>query len=52
MEQNKFVYFWDYCPKCKYKDFNEEDDPCYDCLKEPVNVDSHKPTHFKEKIDV
>lgn len=47
----KEVDFKKYCPKCEYIKDDEFDDksPCYDCLAEPVNVDSHKPISFKEK---
>ena len=45
----KEVWFWDWCPKCKYCDLKESEDPCDDCLSEPSNEDSHKPVYFKEK---
>lgn len=47
----KEVDFKKYCPKCVYIKDDEFDDksPCYDCLTEPVNADSHKPVAFKEK---
>lgn len=44
----KEVYFKDYCDKCKHKELKEDEDPCYDCLAEPVNVNSHKPINFEE----
>lgn len=47
--KDKFVDFEKYCPKCKSKDVAESEDPCFECLKEPVNVDSHKPVRFEEK---
>lgn len=46
------VDFHTYCETCKYKD-NKEDDvnsPCYECLDEPVNVDSRKPLYY-DKAD-
>ena len=51
MEQNsdKEVYFSTYCDKCQYSDLKEEEDPCYECLDNPVNTYSHKPVNFKEK---
>lgn len=49
MENYKEVYFDQYCPRCKHENLDEDDDPCYCCLSNSVNVDSHKPTHFKEK---
>lgn len=48
MDQEKEVRFDIYCKKCKYKDLKEEEDPCWDCLVETVNVDSKKPVYFKE----
>lgn len=48
-EHEKEVYFHLYCPKCKYEGHKESDDPCWDCLNEPMNQDSHKPVYFKEK---
>lgn len=44
----KEVYFHEYCPKCKHKDLGEFADPCFDCLAEPTNVNSHKPVYFEE----
>ena len=50
MEDNyKEVYFARYCITCKYKDKPEEEDPCYDCLAEPVNLYSHKPVKYEDK---
>ena len=45
----KFVEFDKYCPKCVNKDKPETEDPCNDCLNNPVNLGSHKPVNFKEK---
>ncbi len=44
----KEVYFGQYCKLCKHRSLTEEDDPCYDCLQEPVNLYSHKPVRFEE----
>lgn len=44
----KEVYFKEYCPKCKFKDIDEGEDPCNGCLNNPSNLHSHKPTEFKE----
>ena len=54
MEENeryqKFVNFAEYCPKCKYYDTEEMEDPCNECLTCPARFDgSHKPINFKEK---
>lgn len=45
----KEVYFDKYCDKCKHQEVAEHEEPCHDCLKEPVNVNSHKPVKFEEK---
>lgn len=45
----KEVIFYDYCSKCKHSDKPEDDDPCHECLNNPVNVYSHKPVKFEEK---
>ena len=45
----KEVYFDQYCKTCEYKDLPESEDPCFDCLEEPTNLESHKPVHYKEK---
>lgn len=48
-EGYKEVYFEHYCKTCNYKDANEADDPCDECLSEPMNIYSHKPTKYVEK---
>ena len=45
----KEVYFGEYCKKCKYWEKFETDDPCYECLENPVNLYSHKPIYFEKK---
>lgn len=44
----KEVYFT-YCNTCKNKDVDQSDDPCHECLNEPVNLNSHKPVNYEEK---
>lgn len=44
----KEVYFYEYCPKCEYFNYPEEDEPCSSCIEEAENTDSHKPVKFKE----
>ena len=46
-ESYKEVYFGDYCNTCKHLKLEEYEDPCHDCLNEPVNVYSHKPVYYK-----
>lgn len=49
MSDLKEVYFDKYCNQCVYKDLDESQDPCDDCLACPMNTDSHKPVNYKEK---
>ena len=51
INREKIVHFNEYCEGCKYRDLPETEDPCYDCLNEPVNVWSHRPTEFKERTN-
>lgn len=48
-EIHKEVYFDKYCRLCESRDVEEYEDPCNDCLGEPVNVYSNKPVNWKEK---
>lgn len=45
----KEVHFGDYCKNCMYLDKPDSEDPCHECLGEPVNLYSHKPVRWKEK---
>lgn len=45
----KEVYFDKYCKDCKWFKTDESEDPCDDCLTQPVNVDSHKPVNYEPK---
>ena len=38
MNEEKEVYFDQYCKSCKYHGLEESKDPCNDCLAEPSNV--------------
>ena len=49
VNEEKEVYFDQYCNKCKYKDKLEEKDPCHECLGNPTNLYSHKPVKYEEK---
>lgn len=42
------VEFENWCNKCKYYKKDEEDNPCYLCLDEPVNEDSKRPVYYVE----
>ena len=43
----KEAIFHDWCLKCKHKEKEENEDPCWDCLTETVNEHSHKPVYFE-----
>lgn len=47
-ENEHIVDFEKYCAKCKNKELNESDDPCWDCLCESVTLNG-VPIYFKEK---
>ena len=47
-EGMKEVYFDQYCPTCVSRELKEDEEPCYDCLAEPVNQYSHKPVKYEE----
>lgn len=42
------VEFGDWCNKCVYRDYDEMMKPCFECLDDPVNMYTRKPTHFQE----
>ena len=42
----KEVDFNKYCPKCKYEDLNDIEDPCNECLDYPANEHSDKPVNY------
>ena len=48
-EECKEVRFDWYCKSCKHKDVKDSDDPCNECLDNPVNLHSHKPTKYEEE---
>ena len=45
----KEVYFDMYCHTCVHFDKSGCEEPCDDCLSEPVNTYSHKPVKYVEK---
>lgn len=38
-----------YCLKCKHWTKQEAEEPCHECLNNPVNANSHKPVRFEAK---
>ena len=52
METNpnvKEVSFFVWCPKCRYGNTEEVEDPCNECLAQGWNVNSTKPINFVPK---
>lgn len=47
--KEKPVYFENYCITCKHFDKKENEEPCYTCLNNFSNIDTHRPTEYKEK---
>lgn len=45
----KEVYFDQYCNTCKNKNVKEFENPCNECLSNPINLYSHKPVNYKEE---
>lgn len=48
-EGRKEVYFDQYCPLCEHEAKEEWENPCYYCMSEFTNQNSHKPVYYKEK---
>lgn len=48
-ERTKIADFDKYCKSCKYWEKGENEDPCWDCLCDSVNYNTHKPTKYEEK---
>lgn len=48
-EGYKEVYFNQYCKNCKHEKLKDNEEPCNECLDNPVNLYSHKPVKFEEK---
>lgn len=49
MDDYKEVHFHEYCKTCKHKKVANTDDPCDECLSEPINLYSHKPVKWEAK---
>lgn len=45
---NKEVLFWKYCVNCKHSRKAENEEPCWECLTNPVNDNSHRPVMYEE----
>lgn len=44
----KIVEFENWCYRCKHFEKDETERPCFECLENPVNIDSRKPTYYEE----
>lgn len=47
--EEREVRFDLYCKNCKHYNLSEEDDPCFECLENPVASYSKKPMYFEGK---
>ena len=45
----KEVYFDEYCKSCRHSKATETEEPCSECLSEPLNWNSHKPVKYEKK---
>lgn len=48
-EDFREVRFDLYCRDCTHNEVPETESPCNECLEEPTNLYTYKPTGFKEK---
>lgn len=44
--EQKIVDFDLWCNRCKHRKLDGGQDPCNECLNNPVNINSHKPINF------
>ena len=42
------VAFWQYCIMCRHRNKSPNDEPCEECLSNPVNINNRKPVNFEE----
>ena len=47
-KQQMMVRYDLWCSKCKHKDIKENDEPCEECLDNPVKDNSERPINFEE----
>lgn len=47
----KEVYFDQYCKTCTHEKKKDSEDPCFECLDNPINLYSHKPVKWEGKDD-
>ncbi len=50
IDYSEFMVRYDkWCVKCKYKDRDENKDPCEECLENPTNINTERPINFTER---
>lgn len=49
MDDYKEVYFDKYCKTCKHTKKKDTEEPCDECLDNPINLHSHKPVNWEAK---
>lgn len=47
--EEREVEFHTYCPTCKHEKRSDIENPCCECLMEPVRAYSKKPARYEEK---
>lgn len=45
---HKEIDFYKYCKTCKNRKTKEYEDPCYECLNNPMGVNSTKPVRYEK----
>lgn len=52
MNDTKEVNYAKHCPLCRYWEDEEgdPDSPCWDCLNQGFNIDSHRPIKYEAKV--
>lgn len=46
----KEVYFGQYCVRCRFRKLPENEEPCEECLTNPMRYDSHRPLKFEKGV--
>lgn len=51
MDDNNYkeVYFHEYCKTCEHVKVKDTEEPCNECLENPINLYSHKPVNYREQ---
>ena len=45
----KEVHFHEYCKSCRHSKVVETEEPCEECLSEPINLNTHRPVKYEMK---